>query len=221
MNNLHLIMDKILSDAESEAAKIVASAEVEADKIRRKTMETAEAIISNSLSVTEKEREAEIERAHSRAAMKKREILLKTKVSLINSVYDEARSRILNMDRDSYCAFLSHLLADAVLDRLSQVAHLKSEYADDEEIDLNTEFSVVFNEKDKKELSAQVIKNAKAIMHKRPTIAVDDESASIAGGLILRYGDTQTNCSIDAVIADARRNTEAEITRMLTTSVKE
>jgi hypothetical protein len=50
MNNLHLIMDKIASDAESEAAKIVADAENAAGRIRRETMEEAEAILSRSLS---------------------------------------------------------------------------------------------------------------------------------------------------------------------------
>ena len=53
-------------------------------------------------------------------------------------------------------------------------------------------------------------------MHKRPTITVADECADISGGLILKYGDTQTNCSLDAIIAHARRKTEAEVTRILT-----
>ncbi len=214
-------MDRIMSDAEREAASITSAAEAEADKLRRQTMECAERIISNSLAETEKEREAELTRANGRAAMKKREILLKTKVSMINSAYEEAKARILAMERDKYCDFLSHLLADAVLDRLAQVAHLKANYGDDEETDLSADFTVVFNERDKAELSSAVVKNAKTIMHKRPTIAVDGNTADISGGLILRYGDTQTNCSVDAVIADARRKTEAEVTRLLTSSVNE
>lgn len=221
MNNLHLIMDKIASDASAEAAKIVADAQSTADKIRRETMEAAEAIFSRSLSETEKEREAEMQRAEGRAAMKKREILLKTKVSLINGAYEQARSRILNMDGDGYCSFLSNLLADAVLDRLDRVNYLKAEYGGDEETDLSCDFTVVFNENDKVRYSSQVVKNAKAIMHKRPSITVSDECADISGGLILRYGDTQTNCSVDAVIADARRKTEAEVTRILTASSNE
>lgn len=214
-------MDKIASDASAEAAKIVADAQSTADKIRRETMEAAEAIFSRSLSETEKEREAEMQRAEGRAAMKKREILLKTKVSLINGAYEQARSRILNMDGDGYCSFLSNLLADAVLDRLDRVNYLKAEYGGDEETDLSCDFTVVFNENDKVRYSSQVVKNAKAIMHKRPSITVSDECADISGGLILRYGDTQTNCSVDAVIADARRKTEAEVTRILTASSNE
>ena len=214
-------MDKIASDASAEAAKIVADAQSTADKLRRETMEAAEAIFSRSLSETEKEREAEMQRAEGRAAMKKREILLKTKVSLINGAYEQARSRILNMDGDGYCSFLSNLLADAVLDRLDRVNYLKAEYGGDEETDLSCDFTVVFNENDKVRYSSQVVKNAKAIMHKRPSITVSDECADISGGLILRYGDTQTNCSVDAVIADARRKTEAEVTRILTASSNE
>ncbi len=210
-----------MSDARLEAANIVSKAEAEADKIRRQTMECAEKIISDSLAETEKEREAELKRAKGRAAMKKREILLRAKVSLINSAYEEAKARILSMERDKYCDFLSHLLADAVLDRLSQVAHLKANYGDDEETDLNLDFTVVFNERDKAELSSAVAKNAKAIMHKRPTINVDESTADISGGLILRYGDTQTNCSVDAVIADTRRKTEAEVTRLFTSPINE
>ena len=221
MNNLHLIMDKIASDAELEAAKAVAEAEAASDRIRRETMEEAEAIISRSLSETEAERAAELSRAEGRAAMRKREIILKTKVSLINSAYEQAKARILNMDGEDYCNFLSHVLADAVLERLAQVSYLKSEYADDEDTDLCCDFTVVFNENDKARYSAQVVKNAKAIMHKRPTITVSDECAHISGGLILRYGDTQTNCSLDCVIADARRKTEARVTRLLTASAEQ
>ena len=214
-------MDKIASDAESEAAKIVAEAEKTADQIRRETMEKAEAIISRSLAETEKERSEELHRAEGRAAMKKREVLLKTKVSLINGAYEQAKARILEMDSEGYCNFLSHVLADAVLERLAQVSYLKSEYGNDEETDLTCDFTVIFNEADRAKHGAQVIKNAKAIMHKRPTISLSDECADISGGLILRYGDTQTNCSLDAVIAHARRKTEAEVTRLLTACTAE
>ena len=83
---------------------------------------------------------------------------------------------------------------------------------------MSCDFTVIFNERDKTKYSSQVVKNAKAIMHKRPTIAVSDECADISGGLILSYGDTQTNCSVDAIIDSARRKTEAEVTRLLTSS---
>ena len=206
-----------MSDAKTEAAEIISEAEAEADKVRRETMEQAEQLISASLAEMEKDSDAAMTRAKGEAAMKQREILLRTKVGLINSAYDEAKNRILSMEREGYCNFLSHLLADAIIDRLNRVAVLKANYGD-EENELSTEFTVIFNERDKTELGTSVIKNAKAIMHKRPSIAIDEGCADIPGGLILRYGDTQTNCSIDAVIADARNKTEAEVMKLLTSS---
>lgn len=208
MNNLDIICDKILSDARSEADAIIAVAEENAAAINAVTLSEVEALVAASGAKNEKACADIIARADGTGEMKAREIILKTKVGLISRAFDEARARLLGMEKAEYVDFLAKLLASAVLERLAQVAHLKSSYKDDEETDLCVDFSIVLNARDK-QLGAEVVKAAKAIMHKRLTITVEDECADISGGLILRYGDIESNCSIEAVIAEARSRAEA------------
>ncbi len=221
MNNLNKIIEKIFSDARSESESISDQTSSAIDSLKEATLKDAEALIEKYVSASEKECRSIISRAEGAAQMKKREIILGKKVSLINSVFDEAKSRILNLPTEEYCSFLANLIADAIASRLQQVAEMKEIYGEDEDNDYCTSFSVVFNERDKKEFSAVAVKQAKAILKKRMAIAVEKECADIAGGVIVRYGDIETNCSVEAVIVSAREKCVNEVTGLIFSPVEE
>lgn len=215
MNNLDLIIEKILSEAKAEAEAIIARSYNEAADIASDT-ESKVGIISKAAERRcFKEYEDAIRRAEGTADMKKREIILKTKVGLIEKAFSEAEKRIFALSTEEYSQFLSKLIADAVRDRLDQVAEMKELYGEDEDNDYCTSFSVTFNKKDKKEFSAEAVKNAKLILKKRIAIAIETKTADISGGVIIRYGDIETNCSVEALLNEARANCEAQVANIL------
>ena len=215
MNNLDLIIEKIISEAKSEADAIVANACTKAAEIASETESKVAVINKSSDRHCFKEYEDAIKRAESTADMKKREIILKTKIGLIEKAFAEAEKRIYALAPEEYSQFLSKLIADAMRDRLDQVAEMKELYGEDEDNDYCTTFSVMFNQKDKKEFSTEAVKNAKLILKKRIAIAIETKTANISGGVIIRYGDIETNCSIEALMNEARINCEAQVAKLL------
>ncbi len=215
MNNLDKILEKILAEAQTESEAILSSAAASVEDINDETLRCAEAIVAETKSKSEKETEMTVQRAQGAAKMKKREIFLRTKVELIDRAFELALEKLKNLPADEYLELLSNLIADAVSERLENVAEMKKLYGEDEDNDYCTTFSVVFNAADRKAYSTEATKNAKALLHKRMAITIEKECADICGGVIVRYGDIETNCSLEAVIASARKACEAKVAEML------
>ena len=215
MNNLDLIIEKILSEAKSEGEAIIASANSAISQINEETLKGAEAIVADTKLRSEKEASVTIQRAEGSALMKCREVLLKTKVQLIDQAFQLALEKLTSLPPEEYIELLSNLIADAIRERLENVAEMKELYGEDEDNDYCTTFSVIFNAADRKAYSAEATKAAKAILKKRMAITVEKECADICGGVIVRYGDIETNCSLEAVIASARAACEAKVAEML------
>lgn len=215
MNNLDKIIEKILDEAKAESEVILASANAAIEEINEQTLKGAEAIVAETKMRSEKEASVAIQRAEGSALMKRREVLLRAKVELIERTFQLALEKLTTLPPEEYLELLANLIADAIRERLENVAEMKSLYGKDEDNDYCTTFSVVFNEADKKAYSAEATKAAKAILKKRMAITVEKECADICGGVIVRYGDIETNCSIEAVIASAKEATEAKVAEML------
>ena len=215
MNNLDKIIEKILDEAKAESEVILTSANAAIEEINEQTLKGAEAIVAETKMRSEKEASVAIQRAEGSALMKRREVLLRAKVELIERTFQLALEKLTTLPPEEYLELLANLIADAIRERLENVAEMKSLYGKDEDNDYCTTFSVVFNEADKKAYSAEATKAAKAILKKRMTITVEKECADICGGVIVRYGDIETNCSLEAVIASAKEATEAKVAEML------
>lgn len=225
MNNLEKITGRIIDEALAEADSIIAAAVESAAQITEDGEHRINDAVKMAQKTAEKETLSTIERAYSTADMKKREILLGTKVGLIAKAYRLAEEKILNLDDREYCIFAGHLLCDAVADRVATVEKLRAEYGDEEEYSLD--FEAVFNAKDKELRAPVIVKTAKMFLKKISTelgkteISVSSDTADISGGLILRCGDIEINCSVEAVIADIREETEPDVARILFTQNSE
>lgn len=219
LNNLDKIIDKIMNEAKAEAEAIITEATTYAEGVTAESADTTSDILKLAEKNAERESFATVERAYSTADMKRREIMLATKVGLISKAFADAEQKLVSLSDEDYCIFTGHLLADALADRVETVEKLRLEYGDEEEYSL--EFEVVFNKKDKEERAADILKKAKAFLKKKSAalaktvINVSEETADITGGLILKYGDTETNCSVASVIADERENAEGRVCEIL------
>ncbi len=219
MQNLDKITDKIKSDADSRKERILADAERSFDEIIKNAESRAEKMLAKAKNRSRREALEVAKRAYSTADMRERELMLATRVGLINKAFREARRRLLQLSDDDYCSLAAHLLADAATERIEAAKRLKKTYGDSE--DCCVDFEVLFRKEDLEERAPLIIKAAKAVMRTksatlgRTPFAISEEVADIDGGVILRYGDIETNCSFEAVISDARERLEGRVAEIL------
>lgn len=161
-----------------------------------------------------------MKRAISSAAMQKRAALLKAKVDTIDRAYKAAEDYLYSLPEDQYRELLAMLLANAVSERLTEISHLTAMYGETEAAEKN-DFVVYFNQNDLKKHGAAVVTRAKKLLvekspdWKQIKITKAAEAIDVKGGLSLRYGDIESNCSFAALIADSRTTTEAAVAKAL------
>lgn len=218
MHNLDKILDKILSQAQDEAQVAWNAAQQECEQIEKESIQRADAVVEAARTRAEREKGAAAARADSTANMKKREILLAAKVGILTKAFAEAEKYLYELSREDYCDFLAHLLADAAAERLERVRYLQETYGE-EEAD-RTGFELLLCEADR-ELGPLVIKAAKTFLKRispafeKIDFTLAEDAAPIQGGLILRYGDIESNCSVEAVIGSVREQMEPVVINIL------
>ena len=161
-----------------------------------------------------------LSRAYSASAMTKRQILLSSRVKLISRAFEEAENVIYSLPEEKYTDVLSHLLADAAEERLLEIDRLTALYGDTESAEA-ADFEAVFNESDREKYGKAAIRGAKKYLAekspdwKKIAIRLSDSTAPVRGGVILRYGDLESNCSIAAMIESSKREAQAQVARIL------
>lgn len=218
MHNLDKILDKILSQARDEAEGVLAAAQRECKQIEKESVQRADGVVEAARVRAQRDQEAAVARAASTADMKKREILLAAKVGMLEKAFAQAEQYLYDLSREDTCVFLAHLLADAAAERLEAVQRLQELYGEEEAG--CTDFEVVLCEADQ-EMGPLVIRAAKTFLKRiSPAYGKIDftlarDAAPIRGGLILRYGDIESNCSVEAVVGSIQGKIEFAVADIL------
>ena len=219
MQNLDLIIKKIKDEA-------IAAAEAEDRRSQQKcelaikdAEEKAKAVMTGARASIKRESLATVERAYSAAEMQKRSIMLAAKVGMINKAFEKAERCLCELSDEDYCVFCGHLLADAVKERIESAKRLAEEYGEGD--GSVPSFEAVFNAADKDVRAPLIVKAAKAFLKResaelgKTPISVCGECADIDGGLILRCGDIEINCSVASVVAAEKEKRAAEIAAII------
>lgn len=220
MNNLDKIIEKITEETKIRTDAIREKAESDAAAIIARAEEKARSDREALMAVTEKECENIVSRAESAAAMRQREILLDAKVKKIEEIYTKAENSLYELSEADYTRFLSQLIAGAVSDRLRTVADLTALYGETESAETPV-FEAVLSSGDKEKYGAAAVEGALALLGASGintgdvALSLADDTASIRGGVILRYGDIETNCSVKALIASAKAKVDADVVKIL------
>lgn len=216
MVGLDKLTGRILSDAEEFARGLLESAKAEAAEISKAAEGKIDSIKNDYASRAEKEEKVIIDRAHASADSLSRDIILAAKNSLLDSVFAEAKERLVRLAEsgsDEYINFLAKLLCKV------GISAAESERTDVSGSDLfseSTELVALFCARDLAGGVASVAE--KAVSKAAPELAstgkplsVSDKPANIEGGFILRCGNIEYNCSLSALVAGCRASLESEI----------
>lgn len=219
MNGINKITDKILAeakaaeaaaldDARRRAAEILAAAEDEADEIRDRIVERAA-----------KEGENIISRAKSSASMTRRNTFLAARGALIDDVFEQAFAQVRALPAEEYRELLVKLLSDSLIQHLASIEEVRALDGDDvEEI---ARYEVVLNAVDRRSFGETLVADTRRALTGRvpaeeaAKLCLADDTAAISGGVVLRFGDVESNCSFETLFAQVRARREAEVSRIL------
>ena len=158
------------------------------------------------------------QRAKSAAAMARRNILLAAKGQLLDETFAAARAHICDTDYGKYRELLVALLSCAMMEQAKN-EQTSIELGDEvAEIDA---YEVFLNAQDLDRFGHRIVDDARRVVERRigyeraAKLRLSHEPADIDGGLILRYGDTEANCSLSVLLAQMRREMEGRICEIL------
>ena len=197
MKGTEKIIAHIRADGDAEAKKIIDAASKQAEEKRAESFKAALSEYEKLMQAGNAECEDILSGSRRIAEMGAKKSVLSVKQEMISAAFDAAREEIVNMPRDKYTQFLARMAAEAAASGMEEI---------------------VLNARDKAEVGKAVCKAANELLSAKGTpgkLTVSEDTADISGGVIVRFGGIETNCSIDALIRQRRSGLSTEVAAAL------
>ncbi len=197
MKGTEKIIAHIRADAEAQSAEILARAEEQCAAIRADFEEKARERYNERLLAGEKACEDRVDSMDRIARMEARKGLLALKQEMVSRSFDLACDKLTSLPEADYVELLAKLAAEASV-------------TGGEEIVLNARDRAAVGEK------AVKAANAKLAAAGRPAkLRLSPEEGAFAGGLLLRRGSIETNCSAELLVELRRGEMSSELAGVL------
>ena len=193
MKGTEKIIAHIRADGDAEAKKIIDAASKQAEEKRAESFKAALSEYEKLMQAGNAECEDILSGSRRIAEMEAKKSVLSVKQEMISAAFDAAREEIVNMPRDKYTQFLARMAAEAAASGMEEI---------------------VLNARDKAEVGKSVCKAANELLSAKGTpgkLTVSEDTADLSGGVIVRFGGIETNCSIDALIRQRRSGLSTEV----------
>jgi len=187
MNGIDKIIAHLEAETQSEIDAHAAETRVRCDEILAEAQARADAIYAERIRLGKKEASLQEERLCSAAEMEAKKSILNFKQNTIGDTFRAAERAMAALPESDYVAFLARLAAEAA--------------------ETGTE-ELIFSAKDAPAVGKAVVKAANALLTKQGkpgTLTLSAETRKISGGVILRQGNIESNCSLSALL-EARRS---------------
>lgn len=196
MNGIEKITARITAEADEAAAAVIAEAEKTAGEIRAAYQKKADEAYEARMNEGNTEVRLRAERVERAAKLQSRKDTLALKQSILEHAYDRAKEKLLALPQKEYTAFLA-----------AQAGHAA----------VTGQETLILNSQDRS-MGEEIVRGANAILAKRGLpagLTLSDESGDFSGGLKLREGSVEVNCTVDTLLALSRNSLDAEIAAIL------
>jgi V/A-type H+-transporting ATPase subunit E len=197
MNGIDRIADRIAEDARQEADSILVEARIQAFVITDKYFALAKEESDRLLIAGEEQSKEIIRRAISSAEQEAKQQLLATKQKMISQAFDIALKKLLALPEAEYITLLAQLAANA------------SSTGNEE---------IILSLKDFNACGERVLKCANQLLAsagKIDNLTLSAEAGLFDGGLVLRSGKVETNCTLDAILRLLKEDLTPEVATVL------
>lgn len=196
MDGIDRISQRILDDAQAEAARIIEEAKQRARSIKDKRIEEVE---KNNQKLHEENMAKAQERKRrmlSAAELEMRKEILAAKQHMIDEAMEKAKQAIMDMPKEEYCKIIFGML-------------LESAQGHEE---------VIFSTADKDRLDQSLIDQVNQALieqGKSGELKLSPERENFEGGFILRSGGMEINNTFGAILRMSRNHLEARLAEIL------
>lgn len=203
MNGIEKITGQIDADVQKEIDAALDQARAQAQEIEARYTSQAEAQAEAIRRKGEQDAALRQERLVDVAKLEARKSLLAAKQDMVGQAFDLALKKLLELPDQEYIALLAKLAVAASRTGREQV---------------------IFSQKDRSRYGKQAVTMANDMLAKKAgpraaesagMLTLAEESRPMAGGLILRDGRVETNCSFEVLIHLQRDALSAEVARAL------
>ena len=193
MKGTEKITAHIQADAEAQADAILAQAEQNCASIRAAWDQKAKDAYAEKIRVGVKANQDRLDSMERLAKMEGRKAVLGVKQDLVAESFDRAAEQLVNLPEEQYVALLAKLAAEA---------------------SVTGEEEIVLNARDRAAVGQKVVDAANAkLSGGKLTLSAD--TGDFKGGLILRRGSIEANCTAELLVELRREDMAAELARVL------
>ncbi|MGX8692464.1 MAG: V-type ATP synthase subunit E [Clostridia bacterium] len=197
MKGTEKIIAHIRADAEAQSAAILSQAEQQCAAIRADFEAKAKERYNERLLSGEKACEDRVDSMDRIARMEARKGLLALKQEMVSRSFELACEKLVKLPEAEYVALLARLAADAAV-------------TGTEEIVLNARDRAAVGEKAVKAANARLAEAGKPA-----ELKLSPAEGSFAGGLLLRRGSIETNCTAELLVELQRSEMSSELAGVL------
>ena len=213
MIGLSKITDKILAEAREDARAAAEAAEVRAREIRADAALRAEALKKEIDTDAKHQAEEIVARAHADEEVIRRAAALEARADMVDEVFATAKKEILNLSSEEYLEFLFGLFMKAYRSEIEETEKNRALYGE-EDAPEQSGCEILLNDRDRTRVGDALMARIntefrKAGLGEAPVLS--SEVASIDGGLILRFGSIEINCSVRALFGALRSEWEGRV----------
>ena len=186
MNGIEKITARIETEAVADAARMAQEIEAQCAEIRTEGEARAQESYWRRFKEGVKSAEDRVQRLNKAADMEARKSILSYKQGIVAEVFDLAEKKLKDMAPEAYVDFLAGQAARA---------------------SVSGQEELILNGADKKAYGDKVLKKANGLLEAegRPArLTLAPEEGDFSGGVIVRDGSVSVNCTIEALIAQAR-----------------
>ena len=187
MESISKILDAISAQSLAETDKIMESSRQEAEELQKLYEKEALKARDNILSKANAEADGIRQRNLSQAGIESRNLLLSARREAIEKVFAKAAERLASMPDTEKKALYEKLI---------------SRYSGSDEV------IVQLNSNDKDKLGRKIKPDG-------VKMTIDKENGDFSGGLIIKEKTTETNCTFDVMVENAKKEMVSEVAAML------
>lgn len=187
MESISKILDAISAQSLAETDKIMESSRQEAEELQKLYEKEALKARDNILSKANAEADGIRQRNLSQAGIESRNLLLSARREAIEKVFAKAAERLASMPDT---------------EKKSLYEKLISRYSGSDEV------IVQLNSNDKDKLGRKIKPDG-------VKMTIDKENGDFSGGLIIKEKKTETNCTFEVMVENAKKEMVSEVAAML------
>jgi len=197
MNGVEKIAARIAADAEAENGAVLEASEQRCAQIRAKYEKTAGAEYDAAMQEGAGEIEQHSVHIARTASLEAKKNTLAMKQQMVSEAFELAKKEITSLPERDYIGFLAGLAGKAAA---------------------TGEGEIILNAADRSRFGAEVVKAANERLSKRGVrggLTLSKSDRPMAGGLIIRQGDIEINCTVDTLLELSRSELAARVAEAL------